>query len=49
MNEKFVQIMDKFNEQLQWHVESWAMSEWYFITAGYLRCVEWWELGNPPC
>jgi hypothetical protein len=25
MTETFIQIMDKFNEELQWHVESWAM------------------------
>jgi hypothetical protein len=25
MNEVFIQIMDKFNEEQQLHVESWAM------------------------
>jgi len=25
MNEAFIQIMDKLNEELQLHVESWAM------------------------
>jgi hypothetical protein len=25
MNETFIQIMDKFNEELQLHVDSWAM------------------------
>ncbi len=25
MNETFIQIMDKFNEELQLHVESWAV------------------------
>jgi hypothetical protein len=25
MNETFIQIMDKFNEELQLHVESWTM------------------------
>jgi hypothetical protein len=25
MNETFIQIMDKLNEKLQLHVESWAM------------------------
>jgi hypothetical protein len=28
MNETFIQIMDKFNEKLQLHVESLAMLEW---------------------
>jgi hypothetical protein len=27
MNETFIQIMDKFNEELQLHVESWAMPQ----------------------
>jgi hypothetical protein len=27
MNEAFIQIMDKFNEELQLHVESWAMPQ----------------------
>jgi hypothetical protein len=27
MNEIFIQIMDKFNEELQLHVESWAMPQ----------------------
>jgi hypothetical protein len=26
MNEAFIQVMDKFNEELQLHVESWVMS-----------------------
>ncbi len=26
MNETFIQIMDKFNKELQLHVESWAIS-----------------------
>jgi len=26
MNKTFIQIMDKFNEELQLHIESWAMS-----------------------
>jgi hypothetical protein len=25
MNETFIQVMDKFNEELQLHVESWVM------------------------
>jgi hypothetical protein len=25
MNETFIQIMDKFNKELQLHVESWVM------------------------
>jgi hypothetical protein len=25
MNKTFIQVMDKFNEELQLHVESWAM------------------------
>ncbi len=25
MNETFIQVMDKLNEELQLHVESWAM------------------------
>jgi hypothetical protein len=27
MNETFIQIMDKFNEELQLYVESWAMPQ----------------------
>jgi hypothetical protein len=27
MNEVFIQIMDKLNEELQLHVESWAMPQ----------------------
>jgi hypothetical protein len=27
MNEIFIQVMDKFNEELQLHVESWAMPQ----------------------
>jgi len=26
MNEAFIQVMDKFNEELQLHVKSWAMT-----------------------
>jgi hypothetical protein len=26
INEIFIQVMDKFNEELQLHVESWVMS-----------------------
>jgi hypothetical protein len=27
MDETFIQVMDKFNEELQLHVESWAMPQ----------------------
>jgi hypothetical protein len=27
MNEAFIQVMDKFNEKLQLHVESWAIPQ----------------------
>jgi hypothetical protein len=27
MNKTFIQIMDKLNEELQLHVESWAMRQ----------------------
>jgi hypothetical protein len=28
MSEVFIQVMDKFNEELQLHVESWVMPQW---------------------
>ncbi len=45
--EMFIQIMSKLNKELQIHVKSGAMPQ--FITIGSLECVEWYELGSPPC
>ncbi len=39
--------MSKINKELQVHVKSQVMSQ--FIIVGSLECVEWYELGSPPC
>jgi hypothetical protein len=28
MNEAFIQVIDKLHDELQLHVESWAMPQW---------------------
>jgi hypothetical protein len=45
MNETFIHVMDKFNEELQLHVLGYTI---VIVHNCKKLCIEWCELSNPP-